>query len=148
MKNIIFDLDLTLVDTTCLEELRHNRNWAEAYKKIPHTSMYSGIKEILEMEQWNESKFQPLLTPNIWNSNFSEIKEILSMSEWSESKFQFLLTSSIWTSNSKEIKESIKDVPKESLEQDVNSFISKELTAEQQKALKKIDKNNNIKFKC
>lgn len=50
--------------------------------------------------------------------------------------------------DSKEIKESIKDVPKESLEQDVNSFISKELTAEQQKALKKIDKNNNINFKC
>jgi len=49
MKNIIFDLDLTLVDTTCLEELRHNRNWAEAYKKIPHTSMYSGIKEILDI---------------------------------------------------------------------------------------------------
>ena len=25
MKNIIFDMDLTLVDTTCLEEARHSQ---------------------------------------------------------------------------------------------------------------------------
>lgn len=27
MKNVIFDLDLTLVDTRCLENARHTRNW-------------------------------------------------------------------------------------------------------------------------
>lgn len=49
MKSVIFDLDLTLVDTTCLESLRHNRNWQEAYKRIPETVMYDGIAEVLEV---------------------------------------------------------------------------------------------------
>lgn len=47
-KGVIFDLDLTLVDTTCLEDARHKRNWREAYSMIPHTSMYAGIKVALE----------------------------------------------------------------------------------------------------
>jgi len=47
MKNIIFDLDLTLVDTTCLEQFRHNRQWQEAYANIPSTSMYDGIANVL-----------------------------------------------------------------------------------------------------
>jgi len=47
-KGVIFDLDLTLVDTTCLEDARHKRNWREAYKMIPHTSMYAGIRVALE----------------------------------------------------------------------------------------------------
>lgn len=49
MKSVIFDLDLTLVDTTCLEFLRHNRNWQEAYKRIPETAMYDGMNEVLEV---------------------------------------------------------------------------------------------------
>lgn len=47
-KGVIFDLDLTLVDTTCLEDARHKRNWREAYNMIPHTSMYAGIRVALE----------------------------------------------------------------------------------------------------
>ena len=43
MKSVIFDLDLTLIDTTCLEQFRHNRQWQEAYANIPNTSMYEGI---------------------------------------------------------------------------------------------------------
>lgn len=49
MKSIIFDLDLTLVDTTCLEEYRHTRNWQEAYKHIPNTMLYPGIAEVLDI---------------------------------------------------------------------------------------------------
>ena len=48
MKNVIFDLDLTLIDTTCLEALRHNRSWQEAYRRIPETTMYEGIAEVFE----------------------------------------------------------------------------------------------------
>lgn len=48
MKSIIFDLDLTLVDTTILEEARHTRNWKEAYRLIPQTTLYPGIKEVLD----------------------------------------------------------------------------------------------------
>ena len=49
MRSIIFDLDLTLVDTTCLESLRHNRNWQEAYQRIPETSIYDGIGEVMDI---------------------------------------------------------------------------------------------------
>ena len=49
MKSVIFDLDLTLIDTTCLEQFRHNRQWQEAYANIPNTSMYEGIFNILEI---------------------------------------------------------------------------------------------------
>ena len=49
MRNIIFDLDLTLVDTTCLETLRHNRNWQEAYRRIPDTTIYDGVQEVMDI---------------------------------------------------------------------------------------------------
>lgn len=56
MKSIIFDLDLTLVDTSCLEEFRHNRNWQEAYRNIPNTTLYPGISEVLEIIRMNNIK--------------------------------------------------------------------------------------------
>lgn len=49
MRNIIFDLDLTLIDTSCLEHFRHTRNWTEAYRHIAETSMYPGISEVLKV---------------------------------------------------------------------------------------------------
>lgn len=53
MKNIIFDLDLTLIDTTVLEPLRHMRQWQEAYRRIPETIMYDGISQVLEIIRKN-----------------------------------------------------------------------------------------------
>lgn len=49
MRSIIFDMDLTLVDTTCLEESRHRRDWNHAYSLIPQTTMYKGMAEVLEI---------------------------------------------------------------------------------------------------
>lgn len=49
MKSIIFDLDLTLIDTTILEPLRHSRQWQEAYRRIPETTMYEGISQVLDI---------------------------------------------------------------------------------------------------
>lgn len=49
MRSIIFDLDLTLIDTTCLETYRHNRQWQEAYQHIPDTVMYEGIASVLDV---------------------------------------------------------------------------------------------------
>lgn len=49
MKSVIFDLDLTLIDTSCLEQFRHNRQWYEAYANIPNTSMYEGIGNVLDI---------------------------------------------------------------------------------------------------
>ncbi len=49
MKSVIFDLDLTLIDTSCLEPFRHNRQWSEAYANIPNTFMYEGIGNVLDI---------------------------------------------------------------------------------------------------
>lgn len=46
MRNIIFDLDLTLVDTTICESARHERNWQEAYSLIPKCTLYDGIADV------------------------------------------------------------------------------------------------------
>lgn len=49
MKSIIFDLDLTLIDTSCLEQLRKERNWQEVYLKIPETKLYEGMAGVLDI---------------------------------------------------------------------------------------------------
>lgn len=56
MKNVIFDLDLTLVDTRCLENARHTRNWEEAYRLIPNTTMYEGIGAVMDIIRKNNIK--------------------------------------------------------------------------------------------
>lgn len=49
MRKVIFDLDLTLVDTTVVEQARHDRNWQLAYSLIPQCTMYEGISEVLDV---------------------------------------------------------------------------------------------------
>ena len=49
MRNIIFDLDLTLVDTTIVEQARHERNWPLAYSLIPQCVLYDGIEHVFEI---------------------------------------------------------------------------------------------------
>lgn len=56
MKSIIFDMDLTLVDTSIIEMSRHNRNWNEAYNLIPQSSLYDGMREVLETIKKNNIK--------------------------------------------------------------------------------------------
>lgn len=48
-KNIIFDLDLTLVDTTIAEPYRSNRDWEGAYNVIPQCNLYEGLEDIFEV---------------------------------------------------------------------------------------------------
>ncbi len=49
MKSVIFDLDLTLIDTTCLEKFRYNNKWQEAYDLISITNMYDGMEKVLDI---------------------------------------------------------------------------------------------------
>lgn len=49
MRKIIFDLDLTLVDTTIIEQARHDRNWNLAYSLIPNCMLYDGLQEVFEI---------------------------------------------------------------------------------------------------
>lgn len=48
-KNIIFDLDMTLVDTTPAEPFRNNRDWNGAYSVIPQCKVYEGFQEIFDV---------------------------------------------------------------------------------------------------
>lgn len=49
MKSIIFDLDLTLVDTTIVESYRKTREWNTVYSMIPQCTVYEGLEEIFEV---------------------------------------------------------------------------------------------------
>lgn len=53
MRKIIFDLDLTLVDTTIVEQARHERNWQLAYSLIPECKLYEGMDEVLAIIRKN-----------------------------------------------------------------------------------------------
>ena len=48
-KNIIFDLDLTLVDTTLAEPFRNKRDWKGAFSVIPQCTVYEGLNEIFNV---------------------------------------------------------------------------------------------------
>lgn len=50
-KGIIFDLDMTLVDTSVVFYLRKQRKWSEVYSKIPQTKLFPGIKELILIVQ-------------------------------------------------------------------------------------------------
>jgi len=47
IRGIIFDLDLTLVDTIVLKPLRDRREWQRVYARIPETTPYPGVREFL-----------------------------------------------------------------------------------------------------
>ena len=42
-KAILFDLDMTLVDTSSLLGLRKNRKWSQVYRNIPGTTVFPGV---------------------------------------------------------------------------------------------------------
>ena len=46
MKGIIFDLDLTLVDSTVAEEARSRRDWQRVYSLISQFKLYPGIEDV------------------------------------------------------------------------------------------------------
>ena len=48
-KYIIFDLDLTLVDTTLAEPYRSKRDWDGAYSVLPQCSIYDGLNAIFDV---------------------------------------------------------------------------------------------------
>ncbi len=55
-KHIIFDLDLTLVDTSLLEKGRNNRDWNLVYSLIPQTKLYDGFDNVFKIIRRHEIK--------------------------------------------------------------------------------------------
>ncbi len=47
--NIIFDLDMTLVDTTLAEPYRNIKDWNGAYSVLPQCTVYEGLQEIFDV---------------------------------------------------------------------------------------------------
>ena len=55
-KGIIFDLDLTLVDSTVAEEARSRRDWQLVYSLIPRFVLYPGIEEVFHFIRSNRQR--------------------------------------------------------------------------------------------
>lgn len=45
---VIFDLDMTLVDTSMLEDLRKARRWQDVYRRLGETRLYDCIRDTLD----------------------------------------------------------------------------------------------------
>lgn len=56
MKNAIFDLDMTLVDSSIAESARKQRNWQYVYSLIPSFILYPGMTEVFEFIRNNGIK--------------------------------------------------------------------------------------------
>lgn len=56
MKGIIFDLDLTLVDSTIAEEARSRRDWQRVYSLIPQFKLYPGMEEVFRRIRMNRHR--------------------------------------------------------------------------------------------
>ena len=56
MKSIIFDLDLTLVDSTIAEEARSRRDWQRVYSLIPRFYLYPGMEDVFQYIRSNGIK--------------------------------------------------------------------------------------------
>lgn len=48
VKSIIFDLDMTLVDSSIAEQARRGRDWRQVYNLIPNFCLYSGLDLVFE----------------------------------------------------------------------------------------------------
>lgn len=46
--SITFDLDQTLIDSSCAIELRRQRCWADVYNLIPQFKVYNGLNDFIK----------------------------------------------------------------------------------------------------
>lgn len=56
MKAVIFDLDMTLVDSSGLENARRSRDWKLVYSLIPTCQLYNGIESVFSFIRENKIK--------------------------------------------------------------------------------------------
>lgn len=49
MTSLIFDLDLTLLDSSIAERARKERNWQEVYSLIPRFRLYEGLQPVFQI---------------------------------------------------------------------------------------------------
>ena len=66
------------------------------------------VEAILQLDYWNDAKYQGLLTPSIWNSNRDSIIKKLNMECFKTDKYNALLTPTVFTISENNITENIK----------------------------------------
>jgi HAD superfamily hydrolase (TIGR01509 family) len=49
IRAVIFDLDLTLIESSAAETLRRQREWSRVYKMIPKLAPYDGVHDLFAM---------------------------------------------------------------------------------------------------
>ena len=69
---------------------------------------YEEVKKILEMKEWEDPKFQGLLTSTIWKSSYENVVEKLHLPVWNNPKYESLLTPTIFAIKSSNVLENIK----------------------------------------
>ncbi len=82
IKGIIFDLDMTLIDSKEAEHLRNSRKWSDVYNLIPKLKPYEGIPELLRKIR---NKYRTTL---VSSSPRSYCEKVISFHNWS---FDFMI---------------------------------------------------------
>ena len=103
---------------------------------------YEEVKKILEMKEWEEPKFQGLLTSTIWNSNYENIVEKLHLPVWNSHKYESLLTPTIFAIKSSNILENIKIFEEYGIEDYITTNAIRKNPIELRKLLDYLVENN------
>ena len=69
---------------------------------------YEEVKQIYEMEIWQDERYKPLLSPFIWLRSYKDICNILSLPEWNDPRFSALFHPTIWKNSYKALVEKLK----------------------------------------
>ena len=80
---IIFDFDLTLVDTRPVEVLRAARNWREVMSKAPSLKVYAGINGLLrELHAQGQTLAIVTMSPDTGRSTRSNQLNTAARRQW------------------------------------------------------------------
>ena len=103
---------------------------------------YDEVKKILEMPEWNEERFQGLLTSTIWNSNYENIVEKLHLSIWNNPKYKKLLTPTVFAIKASNILSNIQIFEEYSIEDYITTNSLRKNPIELSTLLKYLVNNN------
>lgn len=73
------------------------------------------VKKIIQMKEWDDPKFQGLLTSTIWNSNYENISAKIHLPIWENPNYEHLLTSTIFVIKADYIEKNIEIAEKNNL---------------------------------
>ena len=94
------------------------------------------------MPEWNEERFQGLLTSTIWNSNYENIVEKLHLSIWNNPKYEKLLTPTVFAIKASNILSNIQIFEEYSIEDYITTNSLRKNPIELSNLLKYLVDNN------